>query len=120
MLDFTDAAVPLLEPSVPCAGVSVFRPGAGAQAPDFTLVHVALPAGAGAWPGRAPAVVRPPTPASFALPGPAIALCTQGAVRVAGAAASAALERGQSVYITPDEGTLTFTGAGELFLATTR
>jgi mannose-6-phosphate isomerase len=110
VLDFTDAAVPLVEPSVPSAGVSVYRPGAGAQAPDFTLVHVALPADGGPGAGSA----------SFALPGPAIALCTEGAVQVAGAIASAPLNRGQSVYITPDEVTLTFTGAGELFLATTR
>jgi mannose-6-phosphate isomerase len=73
-------------------------------------VHVALPADGGPGAGSA----------SFALPGPAIALCTEGAVQVAGAIASAALNRGQSVYITPDEVTLTFTGAGELFLATTR
>ena len=46
VLDFTDAAVPLVEPSLPCAGVAVYRPGAGAQAPDFTLVRVALPADA--------------------------------------------------------------------------
>jgi mannose-6-phosphate isomerase len=120
VLDFTDAAVPLLEPSVPSAGVSVYRPGADA----FTLVHVALSTDSGSVAGPAVDWASFVTPAadsaSFALPGPAIALCTAGAMRIAGAAASVALERGQSVYITPDEGTLTFTGAGELFLATTR
>jgi mannose-6-phosphate isomerase len=132
VLDFTDAAVPLVEPSVPCVGVSVYRPGAGAQAPDFTLVHVVLPAdgGSGAGPASAsasasadssgPGLAPAGGAASFVLPGPGIALCTEGAVQVAGAIASAALNRGQSVYITPDEGALTFTGAGELFLATTR
>ena len=29
------------------------------------------------------------------------------------------LSRGESVYVTPDERSLRFTGAGELFLATT-
>ena len=115
VLDFTDAAVPLVQPTVPSAGVSVFRPGAEGEAPDFTLVHVAVPGergGSGAG-GSAAA-------SSFALPGPAIALCTAGTVQVAGATASVALERGQAVYITPEEGLLTFTGDGELFLATIR
>ncbi|GAB3030015.1 mannose-6-phosphate isomerase, class I [Parafrigoribacterium mesophilum] len=111
VLDFTDAAVPLLEPAAPSAGVSVFRPGSRADAPDFTLVHVAAPGEPG---------VSGAGNSSFALPGPAIALCTAGAMCVAGAAASVDLERGQAVYITPDEATLTFTGTGELFLATTR
>ena len=117
VLDFTDAAVPLVEPSVPSAGVSVYRPGAGVEAPDFTLVHV-LPAeqdGSSAVDQLGSLPVG-----SFALPGPAIALCTAGTVTVAGVASSVALERGQAVYITPDEANLTFTGTGELFLATTR
>ena len=55
----------------------------------------------------------------FTLTGPGIALCTAGGFLVAGATASVTLKRGESVYITPDEGTLTFAGAGDVFLATT-
>ena len=55
----------------------------------------------------------------FTLTGPAIAICTAGGFLVAGAGSSVALKRGESVYITPDEGTLTFAGVGEVFLATT-
>ena len=55
----------------------------------------------------------------FTLTGPAIAICTAGGFLVAGAGSSVALKRGESVYITPDEGCLTFAGVGEVFLATT-
>ncbi|MHB1172981.1 MAG: mannose-6-phosphate isomerase, class I [Lacisediminihabitans sp.] len=109
VLDFTPAPVPYLQPSTPAAGVEVFRPGV----PDFVLVRVS---------GNA---VR----ASYRLTGPAIAICTAGSVAIAGGASSMSpgrsgvstmsLERGAAVYITPDEASLTFTGRGELFLATT-
>jgi mannose-6-phosphate isomerase len=52
------------------------------------------------------------------LTGPAIAICTAGRFLVAGEQTSVSLARGESVYITPDEGLLTFAGAGEVFLAT--
>ena len=51
--------------------------------------------------------------------GPGIAICTAGRFLVAGAGSSISLARGESVYITPDEATLTFAGSGEVFLATT-
>jgi len=53
------------------------------------------------------------------LTGPGIAICTAGGFLVAGETSSAALKRGEAVYITPDEGALTFAGVGEVFLATT-
>ena len=124
VLDFTDAAVPLVEPSVPCCGgrrCTGRAPGLRRRTSRWCTWRCRPVAGRA--PGRAPGLASATSgsgvaaAASFALPGPAIALCTEGAVQVAGAIASAALGRGQSVYITPDEGTLTFTGAGELFLA---
>ena len=105
VLDFSPLPVPYLAPSEDAPGVSVYRPAV----PDFALVRVEAEA---AGPGDVP--MRQVT-----LAGPAIAICTAGGFLVAGGASSAALKRGEAVYITPDEGTLTFAGAGELFLATT-
>lgn len=108
VLDFTPLAVPYLHADEAAPGVSVFQP----DVPDFELVHIeadATPAASGsAVPMRQVAVT-----------GPAIAICTAGGFLVAGASSSVTLKRGESVYITPDEGTLTFAGAGEVFLATT-
>lgn len=49
--------------------------------------------------------------------GPAIALCTAGRFELEGATSSITLERGDSVFVTPEEGALRVTGAGELHLA---
>jgi mannose-6-phosphate isomerase len=112
VLDFTPLPVPYLAPSASSTpGVAVYRP----DVPDFELVHISAAAGAG---GAAAGVEAVPM-RQFTLTGPGIAICTAGGFLVAGAASSVALKRGQSVYITPDEGTLTFAGAGEVFLATT-
>lgn len=121
VLDFTTLPVPYLSPSSVAPGVSVYRP----DVPDFALVHIhadALPSGQDATgPGHyaqssrlADVPMR-----QFTLTGPGIAICTAGGFLVAGGASSVTLRRGHSVYITPDEGTLTFAGAGEVFLATT-
>ncbi len=115
VLNFTPVAVPYLppEPSLSGPGISVYRP----DVPDFELVHIEADAvGSAAAPeaGGTSVPMRQVT-----LTGPGIALCTAGGFLVAGATSSFALKRGQSVYITPDEGTLTFAGAGEVFLATT-
>lgn len=109
VLDFRPLPVPYLAPSVVAPGVSVYRPGV----PDFELVHIEAPA-AGAPGAGAEVPMRQVT-----LTGPGVAICTAGGFLVAGGASSAALKRGQAVYITPDEGTVTFAGAGEVFLATT-
>jgi mannose-6-phosphate isomerase len=108
VLDFAPSPVPRLAPIVLAPGVNVYRPGV----PDFELVHITA---------EAPVpVLRATVPMrQVTLHGPAIALCTAGGFLVAGAGASVTLKRGESVYITPDEGTLTFAGAGEVFLATT-
>jgi mannose-6-phosphate isomerase len=111
VLDFTPLPVPYLAPGTVSPGVSVYRP----DVPDFELVHIAAEAGGAAESGAADTVPM----RQFTLTGPAIAICTAGGFLVAGATSSVALKRGQSVYITPDEGTLTFAGAGEVFLATT-
>jgi len=106
VLDFTPVAPPYLVPTEESAGVSVFRP----DVPDFQLVHIVAEATVDA----AVPVMR-----QFTLTGPGIAVCTAGGFLVAGAGASVKLKRGESVYVTPDEGTLTFAGTGEVFLATT-
>jgi mannose-6-phosphate isomerase len=85
--------------AAPRGGIEVFRP----DVPDFVLVRVS---------GSELA-------AGYPLTGPGIAICTAGEIRIGGGASSVALSRGESVYITPDEAVLTFTGTGELFLATT-
>ncbi|GAA3874089.1 mannose-6-phosphate isomerase, class I [Leifsonia kafniensis] len=112
VLDFSPIPVPYLGPTEDSvAGVSVFRPGI----PDFELVHIQADAtDAGSSAGDGPVPMRQVT-----LGGPGIALCTSGGFLVAGAASSVVLKRGDSVYITPEEGTLTFAGVGEVFLATT-
>ncbi len=92
VLDFRTVPIPYLVPEEPAANVEVFRP----DVPDFVLVRVT---GDAAW----------------ALDGPAIALCTAGAFELNGTRVA----RGDSVYVTPDEGVLAIAGAGTLFLATT-
>jgi mannose-6-phosphate isomerase len=101
VLDFTPLPVPFLEATRPSDGVEVYTP----DVPDFVLVHVVA----------SEATVG----AEFALDGPAIALCVSGEVVVAGGVSGATVARGEAVYVTPDEGVLRFSGAGELFLATT-
>jgi mannose-6-phosphate isomerase len=95
VLDFTPTEVPYLRPVV-SDGAELYRP----DGPGFQLLHAT-----GA--------------TTQAITGPAIALCTTGEMTISGATGSTTLGRGDAVYITPDEATLTFAGAGELFLATT-
>ena len=111
VLDFAPLPVPYLAPEVQADGVAVYRP----DVPDFELAHISVPADVSATEaGRAGVPMRQVT-----LTGPGIAICTAGRFLVAGGASSISLARGECVYITPDEGTLTFAGAGEVFLATT-
>lgn len=111
VLDFTPLPVPYLTPRVQADGVAVYRP----DVPDFELAHIAVPADAAAGVDSAAGVPM----RQVTLTGPAIAICTAGRFLVAGAVSSLTLARGESVYITPDEGTVTFAGSGEVFLATT-
>lgn len=110
VLDFAPLPVPYLPPQLQADGVAVYRP----NVPDFELAHIRVPADAAATDaGPAGVPMRQVT-----LTGPGIAICTAGRFLVAGATSSRSLARGEAVYITPDEATLTFAGAGEVFLAT--
>jgi mannose-6-phosphate isomerase len=103
VLDFSPIAEPRLAAETAALGVEVFRP----DVPDFALVHIEL--------GADVAEAKVP------LPGPAIILCIDGLVEVIGAGADpavAVLRKGESVYVTPDEVSLRFTGTGSVFLAT--
>ena len=95
VLDFTPTAVPYLEPQV-LPGLALYRPDDA----GFALAHMTADA-------------------RLALTGPAIALCTAGSFALAGGVASATVARGGALYVTPDEGALAVTGAGDLFVATT-
>jgi len=107
VLEFTSLPVPYLAPVSHSPGVAEYRPAVD----DFALVHITAEAGADAAAG---VPMR-----QFTLTGPGIAICTAGGFLVAGATSSVTLKRGESVYITPEEGTLTFAGSGDVFLATT-
>ncbi|CAN5162686.1 mannose-6-phosphate isomerase, class I [soil metagenome] len=96
VLDFRPVPVPYLAPEHPEPTVEVFRP----DVPDFVLVAIQ-------------------DEGSYALTGPAIALCTGGDLEVVGTGSAYNLSRGDAVYITPDEGGLSFAGLGTVFLATT-
>jgi mannose-6-phosphate isomerase len=98
VLDFRPLPVPILEPVRPSAGIEIFRP----DVPDFELVAVE--------PGGGSAVFTPTADS--------IALCTAGDLTVSGASGSRSIPRGASVYVTADEGELTFAGTGTVFLAT--
>lgn len=107
VLDFTPLPAPFLAPVSAGTGVEEFRP----DVPDFALWHVALDSST-----DAPAT--PPRPARIPLPGPAIALCTEGELQLTGAAGAATLRRGESTFITPDERSIDVSGVGTLFVAT--
>ncbi|PZE68274.1 MULTISPECIES: mannose-6-phosphate isomerase, class I [unclassified Curtobacterium] len=110
VLDFTAHPVPLLEPEHLAPAVDRFAPaGVG-----FALLRVTgdgRPAGPGAG-GTAP------------LHGPSIAICTEGVVTLVGARTATLLRRGESCYITPDEGDVTVEAdagsgtTGTVFIAT--
>jgi mannose-6-phosphate isomerase len=112
VLEFSALPVPYLAPVSHTPGVDEYRPAVD----DFALVHVSAQTGTeGA--GTAGAAGVPMR--QFTLTGPGIAICTTGGFLVAGAISSVTLRRGESIYITVDEGTLTFAGAGDVFVATT-
>ncbi|CAN5128969.1 mannose-6-phosphate isomerase, class I [soil metagenome] len=98
VLVFDPLPVPYLRPGHPSAGIEVYQP----DVIDFELVRVTPAEG---------------QDARYLPLGPAIVICTSGSVTVSSATGSAVVAHGTSFYITPDEGELTFSGAGELFLA---
>jgi mannose-6-phosphate isomerase len=108
---FEARPVPLIQPDSPVEGVEVFR----TDGDDFVLAQVAL--------GEAGAVhgyrLAGPDTATFTLTGPAIALVVTGGIRIDGATGGTHLGRGDAALITPDEGTITFSGSGVAYVATT-
>jgi mannose-6-phosphate isomerase len=93
VLDFTAYPAPLLEPEEIAPGVDRFAPaGVG-----FALVRVT---GDGRPVGLSTGGVAP-------LSGPSIAICTEGVVTLVGATSATLLRRGESCFVTPDEGDVT-------------
>ena len=98
VLDPTPGPVPVLRPVVQ-DGVARFAP----DVPDFALTHV---------------VVDADETRHIDLDGVAIALATVGAVTAEGGLGGAvALSPGEAVLITPNEGRVRISGAGEVFIA---
>ncbi|UOE44514.1 mannose-6-phosphate isomerase, class I [Agromyces larvae] len=98
VLDFTPIAPPRLEPEQPSPGVRTFRP----DVPDFVLHRVEPGAGE----------------SSVELDGPAIVLVEGAPVALAGERSRADVERGQAVYVTPDERRVVVRGDGVAWIAT--
>ena len=102
VLDFREQPVPYLAPTHAAPGLDVFTP----DVDDFRLVH---------YDGR-----NEDAGGSWLLNGPAIAICTEGIATLTGAdSGTFGIARGESVYITPRETFVSFSGPGEVFLATT-
>ncbi|MGN6407166.1 MAG: mannose-6-phosphate isomerase, class I, partial [Curtobacterium sp.] len=108
---FEALTTPIVQPSEGEPGVTVWRP----QGDDFVLVRVAL--------GDAAAVhgytLGGPERTTVALTGPAEVLVVTGGLTIEGATDSISLARGDAAFITPDEGTLTFSGSGVAYVTTT-
>jgi mannose-6-phosphate isomerase len=76
--------------------VAVYRPGIE----DFLLAHIT-------------------GDADIPITGPAIALCVFGSMTFSGVSGETEISRGQSVFISPDERSVSMRGFGEVFFATT-
>ncbi|WP_345763842.1 mannose-6-phosphate isomerase, class I [Diaminobutyricibacter sp. McL0608] len=100
VLDFSPFTVTPLAPAYAGPGLAIYRP----DVQDFALDVVHLDETVGA--------------TTVALPGPAVAICTGGAVDLTGAGRSLTLSRGEAVFVTPDERELAISGAGTVFIAT--
>lgn len=96
VLNFAPVPVPYLLASRPTEGVEVFHPAGEA----FELVRIA---------GEA----------RLELTGPAIAIVTDSAVALVGESSRVEAKRGEMLYVTPDEASLTVSGGGTVFIATT-
>jgi mannose-6-phosphate isomerase len=107
VLDFEPRPVPRLEPTHLAEGLDLFVPW---DVPDFELLRADVSA----------ADVDSDAASEFDLPGPAIAIVTDGQVTLTGKHGSTTLDRGQYAFVTPDEGRLVFTGSGTVFVATTQ
>lgn len=95
VLDFTASPVPYLEGEQVSESVTVFHP-----------------------PGEEFALFRIVNSGTITPSGPSIAICVDGDLELVGES-SAFMSRGESNYITPDEGAITISGTGTIFVATT-
>jgi mannose-6-phosphate isomerase len=100
VLDFTPIEPPVLPAVQVSPGVVEYRP----PVPDFTLFRVEKATDAALVP----------------LDGPAIVLAEGAAIDVAGIGGHARVERGDAVFVSPDERTLEVHGDGIAWIATTR
>ncbi|WP_166879300.1 mannose-6-phosphate isomerase, class I [Salinibacterium sp. ZJ450] len=96
VLDFSPVPVPYLEPTTSDDTIAVYEP----DVPDFVLAHVT-------------------GSAKYPLPGAAIVLVTDGTFTVKGARSKQTVSRGEALYVSSDELTLSVHGTGELFIAST-
>jgi mannose-6-phosphate isomerase len=135
VLHFTPLPVPYLPAESKLGDIEIFRP----DVPDFQLVHVergvgergagqhgggqhgAGQHGAGQHGGgqHGAGQLRADEDApEIQLVGPAIALCVAGAVRMQSPGGQVELQRGETVYVTPDEASIAIVGDGSVFIAT--
>lgn len=98
ILDFSPMDPTPLTPTVLGPGLTEFRP----SVPDFVLLHLARQCDA---------------ESIITVPRMALALCTEGTLELRGTQTSRTLQRGEALYITADEQTITVSGVGEMFLA---
>ena len=92
--------VPMLTPTHVGAGIELFTP----DVPDFVLAHVLVT------PGMS-------SSEQISLTRHAIVTCTAGNVTLTGLESSIELAQGQNAFISAEEGHISFSGEGELFIA---
>lgn len=102
VLDFTPMPPPRLAPVEVAPGVRLFRPGV----PDFSLYRVELSTAGGA--------------AGVRLAGPAIVVAEGAPIELRGAVTTepVRLERGEALFVTPEELELVVAGDGDAWIAT--
>lgn len=98
VLTFESLPVPYLWPRYPARCVEEFRP----DVPDFMLMRIKTDLN---------------ERASYRAAGAAIALCVSGSLELYGETSSSTINRGDALFITPDEGAITLTGEGIVFVA---
>ncbi len=96
VVDFTSGPAPRLTAERPSPRVQFYRP----PVDDFALARIT-------------------NDAEISLTGPAIGLCVSGSLHLSGAKSSVTISRGESVFITPDEESVSTSGHGEIYFATT-
>jgi mannose-6-phosphate isomerase len=92
--------VPILEPRNVAPGIDLFVP----DVPDFVLAHVDVSS-------------KTSDSDTLSLTRHAIVTCTSGNVTLRGAESSLELSQGENAFISAEEQAISFSGAGELFIA---